>query len=227
MKTRRSAFTLIELLIVVAIIAILAAIAVPNFLEAQTRAKVGRVCADMRSIGLAIEAYRTDNPAYPPSTWYEWGFTTPQAGDGDMWYRGYWPERRLRTLTTPIAYMTKAPQPSPFKPPTVVSSYANYYQYSTLKGMVEMHNLEYLNTMYALAFGKEVREAAATPVNEEGPAWMIVDTGPDAVYFFDRANGWTYPPAVGFLAATVFYDPTNGTVSAGDIVRSQARSSFQ
>ena len=36
------AFTLIELLIVVAIIAILAAIAVPNLLEAQVRAKVAR-----------------------------------------------------------------------------------------------------------------------------------------------------------------------------------------
>src|SRR3978361_2219273 len=55
------AFTLIELLIVVAIIAILAAIAVPNFLEAQTRSKVVRVKADMRTLATALEAYRVDN----------------------------------------------------------------------------------------------------------------------------------------------------------------------
>ena len=54
------AFTLIELLIVVAIIAILAAIAVPNFIEAQIRAKVSRVNADMRAISTALEAYCTD-----------------------------------------------------------------------------------------------------------------------------------------------------------------------
>ena len=65
MVRRQHAFTLIELLIVVAIIAILAAIAVPNFLEAQVRAKVARVHADMRAQATAIESYLVDNNYYP------------------------------------------------------------------------------------------------------------------------------------------------------------------
>ena len=54
----------------VRIIAILAAIAVPNFLEAQTRSKVSRIKADMRSLATAIEAYRTDYNSYHPPDQY-------------------------------------------------------------------------------------------------------------------------------------------------------------
>ena len=78
-------FTLIELLIVVAIIAILAAIAVPNFLEAQTRAKVSRGKADMRTIATALETYAVDYNKYPI---------------------GGWSENGLIVLTTPVAYLT-------------------------------------------------------------------------------------------------------------------------
>src|SRR6056297_1747090 len=59
------AFTLIELLIVVAIIAILAAIAVPNFLEAQIRSKIARVKSDTRTVATAMESYAVDNNRYP------------------------------------------------------------------------------------------------------------------------------------------------------------------
>ncbi len=60
------AFTLIELLIVVAIIGILAAIAVPNFLNAQIKAKVAKTKAEMRSISDAYLNYHLDNNSWPP-----------------------------------------------------------------------------------------------------------------------------------------------------------------
>lgn len=52
-------FTLIELLIVIAIILILIAIALPNFLEAQERARVTRAKGNLRSMETAVMAFRT------------------------------------------------------------------------------------------------------------------------------------------------------------------------
>src|SRR6476646_7471806 len=88
------AFTLIELLIVVAIIAILAAIAVPNFLEAQTRSKVSRAMADIRSISVGVECYNTDWNRYPsPNRWKDPdGWMGPQPG-GKGFAFGWWYER--------------------------------------------------------------------------------------------------------------------------------------
>ncbi len=86
----RDAFTLIELLIVVAIIGILAAIAIPNFLSAQIRAKVARTGAELRALATAFEAYRLDNNIYPP---------TPDTSSMMRF------QRQVK-LTTPIAYMS-------------------------------------------------------------------------------------------------------------------------
>lgn len=58
-------FTLIELLIVIIIIAILAVIGLPQFLNAQDRAKQGQTASNMRTAATAITLYNTENGQYP------------------------------------------------------------------------------------------------------------------------------------------------------------------
>lgn len=58
-------FTLIELIVVVIIIGILAAVAVPAFTNRSENAKVSALYADLRSIGGAIELYYADHSVMP------------------------------------------------------------------------------------------------------------------------------------------------------------------
>jgi prepilin-type N-terminal cleavage/methylation domain-containing protein len=58
---RRTGFTLVEIMIVVAIIALLASIAVPGFLRARKRAQASRVVNDLRLIDSAVDQYAIEN----------------------------------------------------------------------------------------------------------------------------------------------------------------------
>ena len=84
-KRFRRGFTLIELMIVVAIIGILAAIAIPNFIKFQARSKQSEAKANLKSVFTAERAYFQEKDKYSPYV-------------GDI---GFGPERNNR-----YAYLT-------------------------------------------------------------------------------------------------------------------------
>jgi len=67
MKKSQKGFTLIELMIVVAIVAIISAIAIPNFLKYQVRSRQSEARTNLGSLGTAAEAYRAEFDTYVTS----------------------------------------------------------------------------------------------------------------------------------------------------------------
>nr|MCU0299191.1 prepilin-type N-terminal cleavage/methylation domain-containing protein [Candidatus Nanopelagicales bacterium] len=64
-REKEEGFTLIELLVVIIIIGILAAIAIPVFLNQRASAAKASLTSDARNGAIVIETYFTDNQAYP------------------------------------------------------------------------------------------------------------------------------------------------------------------
>ena len=63
----KSGFSLVEILIVVAILGILAAIVIPQFTEASTEAKFSSLCSDLHTLRSQIELYKMQHNDTPPS----------------------------------------------------------------------------------------------------------------------------------------------------------------
>lgn len=63
--TRQAGFTLVEIMIVVAIITLLASLAIPGFLRARKRAQASRVKDDLRLIEAAVDQYAIETQRQP------------------------------------------------------------------------------------------------------------------------------------------------------------------
>ena len=66
-------FTLIELMIVIAILGILAAVAIPNFLNARGKAQDASALSTLEAVKTAMEMYAADNGSYPALTYSDSG----------------------------------------------------------------------------------------------------------------------------------------------------------
>jgi type II secretion system protein G len=203
---RECGFTLIELLIVVAIIAILAAIAIPNFLQAQVRAKVSRVKADMQSMATALESYGVDNNQYP---WAQ--YATERSFYND----------RLLNLTTPIAYISSLPV-GPFEP------FDTQEIFPTRGTATYEYEDRYAMPAYNL-FDPPSSNAPNNMPNYDAfftpdTQWSLLSAGPQGVTMFQVAgsNGQlpiVVPDGEYNAVVTYEYDPSNGSVSNGSLWR--------
>jgi len=209
------AFTLIELLVVVGILTLLAALAVPHFLEAQTRAKVSAAKGQLRTLACALEAYHVDHGAFPTMR--------PRPPDDPF---GLLADKQLEPLTTPVAYVGPGAMRDPFgvirqrawtfsgraaasspadtelPVPSVVNAQRSllYYEYKSFSVFMEIPAL-WREGVAILSIGPDSRDS-----------FGVYAPFPEAL-----------PPAArsqGFLTgADCLYDATNGSVSEGDLPR--------
>lgn len=194
----RRAFTLLELLVTVAIITLLAVVAVPGFMEAQWRSRAAETRYNLKAAATALENYAVDHGGkFPNDGMDEFTYAGLTVRPGNL----FGPAMLNHMLTTPVPYLTLPQMLDPFRPfhGSFESNFIRYVNFDTT----------YRDSTYP------ARQAAYVAYSARYGSWMIASTGPDR-----RIN--PADPAVSMFWALIPYDPTNGAMSYGDIVRCRA-----
>lgn len=126
-------FTLVELMVVVAIIALLAAVVIPNFVHARAQAAVSQTEANMKQIATALELYYADNQGYPTTD----ATVTPTLFGGPKNpYLTATPSNALARKPYSYAYV----QPQDGSPPSYTLSDPGAYDPTTLSSLQKNAN---------------------------------------------------------------------------------------
>lgn len=207
-RMTRRGFKMMELLCSIAVIATLAAIGVPNFLEAQVRARVARTHQDMAALSAGLFAYQAD--------WREWPASRPEVRDALLHFDTaprlgphtgpLPPEGRtasnaiassgfdLHVLTSPVAY-TSSILATDSSVSGTHGSHTGWMPYAYVR----------FEDWHPLLTPEQIRDHRQD--------WMLLSGGAD-----DPLEGFGgFHPGNLLREPFIAYDPTNGTVSAGDI----------
>lgn len=213
--SRKTAFSIIELAVILAIIALLTIIALPNFVDSQTRTSVSRAKAEMRSLATALESYRIGQPnpsiQYYPDC-HTFGASMSYMSDGPI----------LERLSTPVAYISNSSlrDPFPVRYRISVANAASISSATLIAAVTGDANFDY-NCYYYQSWNGSTRTAlnSIPPYPTTATAWLLHSSGPDKAYY--NLGGILATDDISQLPYTMqmIYDPTNGLSSPGSIWR--------
>lgn len=200
--------SVMEMLICLALVAMLAAIAVPNFMLAQTSTNIAQAKQDLKSLKVGLEAYKVDVGAYP----WQIGLPTCLA-DGP--YAGI-NQPTLERLTTPVSYLGGA---TPFYDPFVATAIYSGNTFDTVAPLTTS-----IRQQVYFYNARNLRDTSAwgqSMPHDVDPYWYFLESaGPDLHrhWPFSALNGMETDTAANRISLLLtIYDSTNGSVSRGSI----------
>lgn len=189
-SSHQQGFSLVEALIAIGIVVILIIISIPKFLIASLHSDISRCIADMQTISVALEAYKTDHGTLPP-----WRQSRVQIHEDDPLHPNI---IRFYRLTTPTVYLESIPM-DPF---VVRNEQGDIDQWGEAYDYVEV-----------LSPGQE------TDPHAWGHLYRLNGWGPDGINSYAGGRDFlTVAEACPGGHPQFVFNPTNGLMSYGDVV---------